>query len=45
MKFSSLSVIGLGYIGLPTAAVFTFRKIIAFKELEYKDGLLVHIKG
>lgn len=27
MKFSSLSVIGLGYIGLPTAAVFASRKI------------------
>ncbi|EJI85733.1 UDP-N-acetyl-D-mannosamine dehydrogenase [Alishewanella aestuarii B11] len=27
MKFTSLSVIGLGYIGLPTAAVFASRKI------------------
>lgn len=27
MKFSSLSVIGLGYIGLPTAAIFASRKI------------------
>jgi UDP-N-acetyl-D-mannosaminuronic acid dehydrogenase len=27
MNFSSLSVIGLGYIGLPTAAVFASRKI------------------
>lgn len=27
MRFSSLSVIGLGYIGLPTAAVFASRKI------------------
>ena len=27
MKFCSLSVIGLGYIGLPTAAVFASRKI------------------
>lgn len=27
MKFSSLSVIGLGYIGLPTAAVFASREI------------------
>jgi len=27
MQFSSLSVIGLGYIGLPTAAVFASRKI------------------
>ncbi len=27
MMFSSLSVIGLGYIGLPTAAVFASRKI------------------
>lgn len=27
MSFSSLSVIGLGYIGLPTAAVFASRKI------------------
>jgi len=27
MKFSSLSVIGLGYIGLPTAAVFASKKI------------------
>lgn len=27
MKFSSISVIGLGYIGLPTAAVFASRKI------------------
>ena len=27
MKFSSLSVIGLGYIGLPTAAVFASRKV------------------
>lgn len=27
MKFSSLAVIGLGYIGLPTAAVFASRKI------------------
>ena len=27
MSFSSLSVIGLGYIGLPTAAVFASRKV------------------
>lgn len=27
MKFSTLSVIGLGYIGLPTAAIFASRKI------------------
>lgn len=27
MSFSTISVIGLGYIGLPTAAVFASRKI------------------
>ena len=27
MKFQTVSVIGLGYIGLPTAAVFASRKI------------------
>ena len=27
MQFNTISVIGLGYIGLPTAAVFASRKI------------------
>ncbi|MEB0089525.1 3-hydroxyacyl-CoA dehydrogenase NAD-binding domain-containing protein, partial [Pseudomonas sp. RTI1] len=27
MSFSTISVIGLGYIGLPTAAVFASRKL------------------
>ncbi len=27
MKFKKISVIGLGYIGLPTAAMFASRKI------------------
>lgn len=27
MKFNTISVVGLGYIGLPTAAVFASRKV------------------
>jgi len=45
MKFSSLSIIRLGYIVIPTDAVSDSRKIIAFEELMNIESMLVVIEG